>query len=281
LSLALPADGWLLSKFLYRRVLRLREFLGKGRLEAFLRRLLTSRPEHVALGLKMELDPLEWLQIELLTQGVLEPHTTRLYGELLSEGDCYVDVGAHVGFHTLVARRYIGESGRVIAIDPQPYNCQKILANWRVNEFANLLVCVAAVGDRDDVIELSDQAASDKSRLSLQLPAVNDRPQRFRVPLVRLDSLFSQTDCQRVRLLKVDVEGYELEVLKGLGERGPQIEHIIAEVLDAERPAARSQELLTMLRDQGFVLKTVRGAPWQCGEPLMENNLWASHLGAA
>jgi FkbM family methyltransferase len=268
----------LLSDFLYRRVLRLPEFRGKGRLEAFLRRrLLTPRLAHVSLGLKMDLDPLEWLQIELLTQGVVEPHTTRLFGDLLRAGDCYVDVGAHVGFHTLVARRYVAESGRVVAIEPQPYNCQKILTNWRINDFSNLLVCVAAVGDRDEAIELCDQAASDKSRLSLQLPAVNDRPQRFRVPLVRLDSLMSQIDCRGVRLLKIDVEGYELEVLRGLGECRRQIEHIILEVLDAERPSARTQDLLAVLRDSDFKLKAVDGADWQSGEPLLENNLWASH----
>jgi FkbM family methyltransferase len=265
-----------LSHFLYRHVLRLPSFHGKGHVEAFFRRCLFSpRPEKVALGLKMDLDPLEWLQIELLSQSVPEPRTVQLFGELLREGDTYVDVGAHVGFHTLVARRFIGTSGRVIAVDPQPYNCHKILTNWRINEFTNLLVCVAAAGDRDGAIELCDQAATDKSRLSLQLPAVNDRPQHFRVPLVRLESLLSQTSCDGVRLLKIDVEGYEPEVVRGLGDRGDHVENMIVEVLDADRPSSRTHELLAVLASLNFRLKTVEGNEWRPGDPLPENNVWA------
>jgi FkbM family methyltransferase len=223
----------------------------------------------------MQLDPLEWGQIELLSGYLAERRTAQLFGRLLQDGDTYVDVGAHVGFHTLVARRHLGDEGRVIAIDPQPYNCDKVNTNWRLNGFSNILVCIAAAGDRDGMIELPFQAATDRSRLSLCLPGVNDQPQRFRVPLVRLDSLFGQLNCGRVRLLKIDVEGYELEVVRGLGRRIDQVDQIVAEVLDADAPSPRTLELTKMLQISDFTLKTVEGAPWLPGQKLAENNLWA------
>src|ERR1700730_18322195 len=121
---------------LYRRLLRLPEFMGKSRLIGFYRSVffLTPRPRLIH-GLRMELDPLEWTQSDLIKNGSLEPLTSALYGKLLRAGDTYVDVGAHIGFHTLVARHYVGQSGRLIAVEPQPYNCQKLLANWRANDF--------------------------------------------------------------------------------------------------------------------------------------------------
>ncbi|HVX09717.1 MAG TPA: FkbM family methyltransferase [Pirellulales bacterium] len=226
----------------------------------------------------MDLDPIEWCQIELLSGHVPERRTADLFGKLLRPGDTYVDVGAHVGFHTLVARRHLGHQGRVIAVEPQPYNCNKIDANWRVNGFSNIIVCVAAAGERNDMVELNSQATSDRSRLSLCLPGVNDQPLCFRVPLVRLDSLLEQLKCDRIRLLKIDVEGYELEVIRGLGAWVEKIDHVIAEVLDWESPSARTTDLLALLANLGFELKNIEGASWNAGENLPENNLWGSRV---
>ncbi len=50
----------------------------------------------------------------------LEPETIKLYEKLLEPGDIFIDVGAHVGLHSLIARHHVGPSGKVIAIEPQP-----------------------------------------------------------------------------------------------------------------------------------------------------------------
>src|SRR5215831_15161314 len=112
-------------------LLRLPHFKGKTRVETLLRRLVwTPHRTKVLGGLRMELDPAEWTQMQLLKQNWLEPSTLALYDKLLRPGDVFVDVGAHVGFHSLVARQFVGSNGLVLAIEPQPYNAQKILANW-------------------------------------------------------------------------------------------------------------------------------------------------------
>ena len=87
--------------------------------------------------LLMELDPQEWLQLQLFESKWLEPETLNLYERLLRPGDVFIDVGAHVGFHSLVARHLIGPDGLVVAVEPQPYNAGKLLANWRANGFVN------------------------------------------------------------------------------------------------------------------------------------------------
>src|SRR5438445_13638437 len=124
----------------YNFVLQLPAFRGKGRIESYLRQRLRPSPCRISGGLTMELDPEESIQIELRTLGRLEPATTALFDCLLKPADSFVDVGAHVGYHTLCARRVLGERGRIFAIDPQPYNCQKILINAELNGFTNITV---------------------------------------------------------------------------------------------------------------------------------------------
>ena len=251
--------------------LRLPHFKGKTRLEELLRRLLWTPSQTKVFGdLRIELDPAEWTQMQLLKRNWLEPLTLALYEKLLRPADLFVDVGAHVGFHSLVARKLVGPDGLIIAIEPQPYNAQKILANWRANNFTNLKLIIAAASDADSWAELSDQPITDRTLLTLRGNSGKDEAQRFEVPTVRLDSILSRHKISRVKLLKLDVEGYEQQVMAGLADRVRDVENIIFELL----PNA-SNVMPQVLRDRGFELRTVQDRQWQSGDPIPENNLWA------
>jgi FkbM family methyltransferase len=267
-----------LTSKLYLNLLRFPAFKGKGRIENSMRNLFFAPPKYeVVHGLCMELSPLEWTEITLMRDGIIEPKTTALFGKLLRPSDIYVDVGAHVGFHTLVARHYVGESGRVIAVEPQPYNCQKILSNWRANDFSNIVLYIAAAGERSSVVVLHDQAVHDKSRLSLCLEPVNDEAQQFQVPVISVENLFCEQAIRNVKLLKIDVEGYELEVVNGLRACDRVIENIIFEVLGAPSDLSdKSHLLLDEVKKLGYQLRTVEGKLWDESELLPENNVWAS-----
>jgi FkbM family methyltransferase len=183
----------------------------------------------------MELDPYDWLQSEILLKGTTEPLTISLYKNILKPGDVYVDIGSHVGFHTLVARRLVGDNGLVIAVEPQPYNCHKILRNWIANDWHNLDLRVAAAGNTDQIISLNAQKASDSARLSVDADSdnsPNNLSQQFRVPMIRIDSLLDELRLDKIKLLKIDVEGFEVEILDGLINRLYSIENIIVEILN-------------------------------------------------
>jgi FkbM family methyltransferase len=266
---------------LYRSLLRLPAFKGKSRLiQLFRTAFFSPQTARLGDGIVLDLDPLEWTQADILRDGGIEPLTTELYRKLLKRGDTYVDVGAHIGFHTLVARSYVGETGRVIAVEPQPYNCHKILTNWRANKFENLVLYIAAVGEGNGHVPLHAQDPTETSRLSLCLEPVNDQPQVFQVPMMRLDRILQGQQIRHVRLLKIDVEGYELETLNGLGECSSMVENIILEVLEtSSKLSEKSEMLVETLRRLGYSLKSVDGKPWAQGRPLSENNLWATRDG--
>jgi FkbM family methyltransferase len=228
-------------------------------------------------GLYMDLDPWEWSQNQIRRNRVAEPLTTNLYERLLVEGDTYVDVGAHVGFSTLVARSLIGEKGKVIAIEPQPYNCAKILRNWGLNDFTNCIVCVCAATDHEGGVFLHDQPSTDRARLSLNGPSVpGDAAQAFWVATRRLDSVIYENGLLRIKILKIDVEGHELQVVRSLGETIAAVDNFVIEVWDAARDEYR--QLAQLLTENGFRLRNIKGEPWQLGNELPELNLWASRV---
>jgi FkbM family methyltransferase len=258
-----------------RPVLRLPHFKGKSRLEGWLRRTQwLPRRTRVKYDLLMELDPQEWLQLQLFESKWLEPETLALYERLLRPGDVFVDVGAHVGFHSLVARRLIGADGLVVAFEPQPYNAGKLLANWRANGFVNLHLVVGAAGATDGSLVLADQAPTDRSLLSVGGHGRNEG-QRYEIQVRSLSSVLASLGLDRARMVKVDVEGYELGVLQGLGERLARVEHLILEFYDWPERRGDNQGLLDLLRRHSFDLATVRGERWERGQPLPEHNLWA------
>jgi FkbM family methyltransferase len=258
----------------YEFILRLPGFKGKAKIEAMFRALLKPHISTVHHDIRMELDPEEWLQIDLRALGRLEPRTTALFERILRPGAAYVDVGAHVGYHSLVAARLVGAGGRVFSIDPQPYNCAKILTNAELNGFANITVIAAAVDEADGFKSLKNQSRQDKARLTLAGPGVNDGALTFVVPEITLRWLIETYTLRPVNLLKVDVEGFELEVLKGAGDAIRAIENIVLEILPGE-DADRTLAIERILRDFGFQMFDVDGSPWRPGQACTENNVWA------
>ena len=199
---------------IYAGLQKLPRFRGRARLEGLLRKRLKP-PLFNVLGLQLQLDPQEWLQIEMMTGHPTEPVTLDLFGRLLRKGDIVVDVGAHIGLHALFAARAVGPLGRVVAIEPQPYNCERLMVNASANSIGNILTLCAAAGAIPSRVKLHQQAASDKARLTLAGKGVNDLGLCFEVPIVTLDEVCRREDIASIRILKIDVEGFECEVFAG------------------------------------------------------------------
>jgi len=270
-----------MKECLYGAFLRLPRFKGMGRLTPIIRDTLFRRkPISIIHGLRVLPDPIEWVQSDLLRDRISEPSTTSLYAKLLSQGSTYVDVGAHIGYHTLIARHHIGPGGKVIAIEPQPYNCSKILENWGCNGFDNIVLYPAAAGPEASSVSLTPQNELDRSQLSMLADKVTETSVKlaFRVPVRPLSEIFEENAIQAVELLKIDVEGFETEVLKGLGSSSRAVKNIVLEILKTD--ALRSSESLPVLEElkrNGFSRwQTVTELVWQPGDPLPENNLWAT-----
>lgn len=137
-------------------------------------------------------------------------------------GDTVVDAGAFIGRHTMAYAREVGPSGRVIAIEPHPENFRLLLRNVRQNGYRNVTCVRCALSDYSGEGRLAYDRETSTGALS---------PGKARSVAVRvrtLDDLLSELQVPQVDLMKVDVEGAELDLLRGatvtLGKgRQPQL----------------------------------------------------------
>lgn len=264
-----------LRHVMLRRLHATPRFRGRDRLIGAISESFLPRAARLPNGLIMDVDAAEWGQLALLTAGANEPATLRLFERLLVPGDVVFDIGAHVGHHALVAARTVGETGKVFAFDPQPYNADRICRNAELNGVSNIVVVCAAAGERDGFLRVPFQSARDRSRLSLVEKGPNDLATRIEVPVRRLDTFISEHALGEGKLLKIDVEGYELEVIRGLGDRITSFTNIVFEVLD-DADVDNTRCIVDILTAARFSLRDIQGNAWMPGRPLLERNVWAA-----
>ena len=147
----------------------------------------------------------------------------RVYLSLIRSADVVLDVGANVGAHTILFSHLVGPRGRVLAFEPVPSNIDQLRDTLRRRlRFPNVTVRELAVGnpktDREKVV--ISAPAGDLTQASLAVQSAGswqDREdtRRYSVSLTSVDAELKSSPVQRVDFLKIDVEGAELDVLKG------------------------------------------------------------------
>jgi FkbM family methyltransferase len=146
-----------------------------------------------------------------------EPATTKLLQTLLNTRSCVLDVGANIGYYALLAASMVEGRGQVHAFEPAPEVFRSLRQNVDLNHFRSLKINEMAVSDLDGELRLFvplDLAARTNASL-VEGFVENVRP--VNVPSVRLDTYCEANQIERVDLLRVDVEGAEVAVLRGIG----------------------------------------------------------------
>lgn len=130
---------------------------------------------------------------------------TAFFKSVLRPGDVVADVGANVGTLTILASRLVGPAGHVLALEPNPNTYRFLLRNLTLNHARNVTAVRAAAGAADGTGGLIAGRSDDQDRIG---------EGGMEVPVRSLDSLLA-TDVRPIRLLKIDVEGFEKAVLEG------------------------------------------------------------------
>jgi FkbM family methyltransferase len=146
---------------------------------------------------------------EAMQLGVFEPEETALVRELLESRDVLIDVGANIGYYTCLARS-LGK--RVVAVEPMPVNLDCLYVNLEANAFTDVEVFPVGVSSRPGIVTMfgGGTGASFVERWSGASPL-----QRRSIPVSTLDILLGDRFAADRLLVKIDVEGAELEVLRG------------------------------------------------------------------
>jgi FkbM family methyltransferase len=218
--------------------------------------LRTLGSTHVAttyFGARLACAPADYIQRMILYFGVWEPNVSKVIEQNLAPGDVFVDVGAHIGYDTLLASLRVGPKGKVVAIEASPRTFDLLQDNLALNAFAtNVRAVNAIVADRPGKLELYEAdstnigaATTVASRGGALLGPVDALP---------LENILNVEERRRLRLIKIDVEGAEPPIVQHLLDRlsdYPASMDIVVEASPDDDPA-RWGALFDRLRAAGF-----------------------------
>jgi FkbM family methyltransferase len=134
------------------------------------------------------------------------------------KGDIVVDVGAHVGRYTLIASKRVGLNGRVIAIEANPDNFQMLNRNVKLNQLTNVTSLNCAIYSQETKIKLylAGEGMGQTIYNTIMTERANEGKEKFlEISANTLDHLLKLQEISEVNWIKIDVEGAELEVLRG------------------------------------------------------------------
>jgi FkbM family methyltransferase len=202
-------------------------------------------------GFGLSVDLADWLGRIVFATGEYEPPVTALMKALLRPGATVVDAGANIGYFTLLASRLVGKTGHVLAFEPNPSVYQRLLGNLQRNAVTNVTAVNEALSRTAGVLPFYEGPSQHTGISSLR-------------PLEQA-SVVRQVRCRRlvdvvpagppVALVKIDVEGAELDVIDGMTEiierDSPDI---VVEVTDAylREMSASAVELRDRLTRFGY-----------------------------
>lgn len=158
----------------------------------------------------------------------------RFLWHTLQPGMVFFDIGAYHGIYSLVASRRLEDSGHVIAFEPSPREFSRLRLHLRWNGVRRARAECCAVGARAEERTFFQVSSGDTTRNSLRPPATTDSLKEVRVKTISLDQYIAGFPLDRVDIVKLDVEGGEMEVLGGASSLLTRLRPIfICEVLDA------------------------------------------------
>lgn len=228
---------------------------GKGPLLRLLQHSLDSGffPATLDDGMKLLLRADDVVAFLTFVRGVWEPENTTILRHLLQPGDHFLDVGANIGYYTVLAGRLVGPQGVVTAFEPMPATHDWLNRNIALNALTNVTTFAMALGETPGELELHLFAGETVANAS-QFAAWRTAAVTTTVPCVTLDSLLSRFEDARPLLMKVDVEGGEWSVFHGgqqlLRERRPVLLFELYPALGKEAGWTPA-DLLDLLRELG------------------------------
>lgn len=166
-------------------------------------------------GLWMQLNARDMIPQTILLEGKWDPPLTEFIENNLTKGQTFIDIGAHVGYFSLLAARRVGPTGKVLAIDANPAAITQLEQNVARSNLSNVIVEHTACGGSEGSVTLYYSSESNSSMASLS-GANAGTDVKIEVKCTTIDHLIRKNALDRADLIKIDVEGAEMTVLRGM-----------------------------------------------------------------
>lgn len=155
---------------------------------------------------------IEW---HIFFYGYYEKAIIDLFKRILKKGFYAFDVGANIGCHTLILSSLVGENGKVIAIEPHPKIFERLIKNLSINRITNVKALQCALSDISGNSILYSVAERNPNKGISSLGFLPGNQNKIQVQCKTLDEIMVEENISKLDIIKIDVEGYEYNVLIG------------------------------------------------------------------
>lgn len=208
----------------------------------------TVRTKH---RFRMRLDLRDWVDQHIYATGEYEPDVLAVAKLALRPGMTAIDVGANVGFFSLLFASLVGPCGKTVAFEPQPRAYARLTENLTLNQSMTIDLRKVAVSDREGEFDFYCGPVDHSGVASLR--PLDDKAERISVPTATCDSLLA--GFEQVNLIKIDVEGAETRVIHGMSATIDRCRpDLIVEVSDRylQEMGSSGRELCSLLSERGY-----------------------------
>lgn len=179
-------------------------------LSGYIRSILRVDFVDNVLGNRMFVDEEDTL--ELSKNRIYEPSGTIFCQKNVKEGNIVLDVGANMGYYTLIFANKVGDYGHVFAFEPEPQNCELLRKNVKINGYKNVTISKKAVSN---VTGKGKLFINTYNKANHRIYDSCDGKKFIEIDTIRLDDYFSEFN-QKIDFVKIDIEGSEYYALKGM-----------------------------------------------------------------
>lgn len=219
----------------------------------------------------MSLDLAEYIQGHLFLFNTFEPTTEKIFKKFIKKGDVAIDIGANIGYLSLLMAECVGEKGSVYSLEPVSDNFQSLNRNIHLNKFKNIKTFKLAFSDSNSIIKIFKSLDNNQGSHSMIFDSKRLNPEYEEVESLTLDSFVKMQKLMSINFIKIDVEGAEFEVIKGMDETISKYRPII--FMEINAPILQKRNI------QPFVLKQlILSYDYSCFNIDDKGKLEVSHL---
>lgn len=202
-------------------------------------------------GHKMFLDSKDSLYLSI--HGIHEPFVTEFVKKEVKKGNVVLDIGANIGYYTLIFAKMVGEDGKVFAFEPDPTNFSLLKKNVEINDYKNVVLVQKAVSNKTGKGKLY---ISEDNLGAHTIYNSNDNRQWIEIEVIRLDDYFKNYNG-KIDFIKIDIEGAEYEAIQGMRNLLKRNNVTIVTEFNTfalKRSIIQPEEYLKLLIELGFKL---------------------------
>ncbi len=198
----------------------------------------------------------------IFKRGEYESHISDYLSEKIkfNDGDIALDIGANIGWYSILLNKLMPSSGRIYAFEPDPLNFDLLSENIKLNNATNVIAVNNALSNKKEVKKLYRYSSKNLGRHSLL--DINEADY-VEVETLVLDQFLQDEniDISRVRFVKIDIEGYEYFALSGAVKILEHVQCLIGEFVPdhMEKGGIKPELLINLMQGKGFSPNVIKG----------------------